>query len=136
MLGEDHPDTFASRNNLACAYQAVGDLGRAIPLYERALADGVRMLGEDHPATRAARGRGAPTAHPHSDGEGLHVQRAGPAEIPPRSAGPRERPPGRARPRALPPPPPPALPEGPLVQRDGPAVVLHRLVGVREVVAG
>ncbi|MEE1829531.1 tetratricopeptide repeat protein, partial [Streptomyces sp. SP17KL33] len=49
MLGEDHPDTYASRNNLAGAYEAVGDLGRAIPLYEHALADRVRVLGEDHP---------------------------------------------------------------------------------------
>ncbi|WP_425320945.1 tetratricopeptide repeat protein [Actinomyces bowdenii] len=39
VLGADHPSTLASRNNLAYAYGAVGDLGRAIPLYERTLAD-------------------------------------------------------------------------------------------------
>ena len=49
MLGEDHPDTLTSRNNLADAYQAAGDLGRAIPLFEQALADRGRVLGEDHP---------------------------------------------------------------------------------------
>ena len=39
VLGEDHPDTLTSRNNLAGAYQAAGDLGRAIPLFEQTLAD-------------------------------------------------------------------------------------------------
>jgi hypothetical protein len=34
VLGADHPDTLASRNNLAGAYQSAGDLGRAIPLYK------------------------------------------------------------------------------------------------------
>ncbi|WP_217199491.1 tetratricopeptide repeat protein, partial [Streptomyces buecherae] len=32
VLGGDHPDTLVSRNNLAGAYRAVGDLERAIPL--------------------------------------------------------------------------------------------------------
>ena len=49
VLGEDHPDTLAARGNLAYAYQAAGDLGRAIPLYEQTLADYVRVLGTDHP---------------------------------------------------------------------------------------
>ena len=35
VLGEDHPRTLTSRNNLAYAYQAAGDLGRAIPLSSR-----------------------------------------------------------------------------------------------------
>jgi tetratricopeptide (TPR) repeat protein len=39
VLGPDHPDTVTSINNLADAYQAGGDLGRAVPLYEQALAD-------------------------------------------------------------------------------------------------
>ena len=55
MLGADHPDTLASRNNLAGAYRAAGDLGRAIPLYEQTLADSVRVLGADHPQTLTAR---------------------------------------------------------------------------------
>ena len=49
MLGEHHPNTLSSRNNLASAYQAAGDLGRAIPLYEQTLTDSERVLGEDHP---------------------------------------------------------------------------------------
>ena len=55
VLGADHPDTLASRNNLAAAYQDAGDLGRAIPLYEQTLADRLRVLGADHPDTLASR---------------------------------------------------------------------------------
>jgi hypothetical protein len=52
VLGEDHPNTLASRNNLAGAYRALGDVVRAIPLYEQALAGCLRVLGEDHPTTK------------------------------------------------------------------------------------
>ncbi len=38
-LGSDHPDTLASRGNLANAYQAAGRTTEAIPLHERTLAD-------------------------------------------------------------------------------------------------
>ncbi|MBL3670511.1 tetratricopeptide repeat protein [Streptomyces sp. M2CJ-2] len=55
VLGEDHPSTLASRNNLAYAYQSAGDLGRAIPLFEQTLTDRVRVLGEDHPSTLISR---------------------------------------------------------------------------------
>jgi tetratricopeptide (TPR) repeat protein len=51
LLGENHPDTLTSRDNLAGTYRAAGDLGRAIPLFERALADWQRVLGDDHPQT-------------------------------------------------------------------------------------
>ena len=37
------------------AYQDAGDLGRAIPLYEQALADRQRVLGADHPDTLGSR---------------------------------------------------------------------------------
>ncbi|MDB4872624.1 MAG: hypothetical protein JWL97_3628, partial [Gemmatimonadales bacterium] len=37
LHGEDHPDTLASRSNLAYAYESAGGLGRAIPLYEQTL---------------------------------------------------------------------------------------------------
>ncbi|HEX7537091.1 MAG TPA: tetratricopeptide repeat protein [Dermatophilaceae bacterium] len=50
-LGDDHPNTLASVNNLAGAYRSAGDLGRAIPLYEQALTDCRRILGDDHPDT-------------------------------------------------------------------------------------
>ncbi|MGW2786651.1 FxSxx-COOH system tetratricopeptide repeat protein [Streptomyces populi] len=55
MLGEDHPDTLVSRSNLAAAYDQVGDLARAIPLYEQTLSDMLRVLGEDHPDTLVSR---------------------------------------------------------------------------------
>ncbi|MFI6522653.1 tetratricopeptide repeat protein, partial [Spirillospora sp. NPDC050679] len=54
-LGEDHPYTLTSRNNLASIYQAAGDLKQAIALHEKTLADRQRVLGEDHPATLTSR---------------------------------------------------------------------------------
>jgi hypothetical protein len=55
VLGESHPNTLASRNNLALAYQAVGRVGEAIPLFEATLADRVRVLDEDHRSTLVSR---------------------------------------------------------------------------------
>jgi hypothetical protein len=56
LAGQDHPDTLRSSRNLAYAYQAAGDLGRAIPQFEQALAGYTRVLGPDHPDTLATRG--------------------------------------------------------------------------------
>ncbi|WKG13603.1 tetratricopeptide repeat protein (plasmid) [Nocardia sp. PE-7] len=55
VLGTDHPNTLASRNNLASAYESAGRVAEAIPLYERTLTDSERVLGEDHPNTLASR---------------------------------------------------------------------------------
>jgi hypothetical protein len=55
ILGPDHNDTLASRNNLAYAYETAGNLGEAIPLYEANLADSERVLGADHPDTLLSR---------------------------------------------------------------------------------
>ena len=55
VLGEDHPDTLGTRNNLASAYESAGDLGRAIPLYEAGLTDSIRVRGKDHPGTLTSR---------------------------------------------------------------------------------
>ena len=55
MLGADHPDTLASRADLAEAYASAGRLREAITLYERNLADAERVLGADHPDTLASR---------------------------------------------------------------------------------
>jgi len=44
-----------SRNNLAVAYRDAGDLGRAIPLFERVLGAQLRVLGQDHPHTLISR---------------------------------------------------------------------------------
>ena len=54
-LGPDHPDTLASRNNLANAYEFAGRLNEAIELHEQNLADRERVLGADHPDTLASR---------------------------------------------------------------------------------
>lgn len=55
MPGPDHPDTLASRNNLAGAYQDAGDLTRAIPLLQQTLTDCERVLGAEHPITKTVR---------------------------------------------------------------------------------
>ncbi|MEU8563907.1 tetratricopeptide repeat protein [Streptomyces cyaneofuscatus] len=55
VLGETHPNTLASRNNLAGAYESAGDLGRATPLYEVTLVQCEQVLGETHPDTLASR---------------------------------------------------------------------------------
>ncbi|MFT3875135.1 MAG: tetratricopeptide repeat protein [Propioniciclava sp.] len=55
VLGNDHPSTLTSRNNLAYAYQAAGDLSRAIPLYQQTLNERERVLGNDHPSTLGSR---------------------------------------------------------------------------------
>ena len=63
LLGPDHPDALASRNNLAGAYESVGRLTEATALYEQVLADSIRVLGEDHPNTLASRNNLAHAYH-------------------------------------------------------------------------
>ncbi|MFD9645391.1 tetratricopeptide repeat protein, partial [Streptomyces sp. NPDC059082] len=55
VLGDTHPDTLTSRNNLAGAYESAGHLGRAIPLYETTLAQRLEVLGDTHPHTLGSR---------------------------------------------------------------------------------
>ncbi|WP_415640918.1 tetratricopeptide repeat protein, partial [Skermania piniformis] len=55
VLGADHPNTLASRHNLAYTYRSAGRLGEAIDLFEAVLTDSVRVLGADHPNTLASR---------------------------------------------------------------------------------
>ncbi|MFJ9371587.1 tetratricopeptide repeat protein [Nocardia sp. NPDC101769] len=43
-------------NNLASTYQAMGNLGQAIELFERTLTDCERVLGDDHPMTTVVHG--------------------------------------------------------------------------------
>ncbi|MCL8013436.1 tetratricopeptide repeat protein [Streptomyces sp. AS02] len=50
-LGSRDLLTLRLRNNLADAYQSVGDLDRAIPLFQRALDERQRLLGDTHPDT-------------------------------------------------------------------------------------
>ena len=55
MLGANHPDALASRNNLAYAYayRSAGRLDDATRLFEKVLAECERLLGSDHPVTSA-----------------------------------------------------------------------------------
>ncbi|WP_454936060.1 tetratricopeptide repeat protein [Actinomyces oris] len=55
VLGPHHPDTLASRNNLASTYRDAGRLDKAIILYEQNLEESVRVLGTDHPSTLTSR---------------------------------------------------------------------------------
>ncbi|CAL1136673.1 unnamed protein product, partial [Cladocopium goreaui] len=50
-LGEDHPDTLTSLNNLALLLYAQGHLAEAEPLFRKALEKSKAKLGEDHPDT-------------------------------------------------------------------------------------
>ena len=54
-LGPHHPDTLASRNNLAGTYRASGRLDKAIAMYKQTLEDSTRILGPDHPSTLTSR---------------------------------------------------------------------------------
>ena len=55
VLGPDHPDTLAVRNNLALVYESVGRFGEAIELFEQVLDERERVLGADHPDTLKTR---------------------------------------------------------------------------------
>ena len=54
-LGPHHPDTLASRNNLAGAYRVSGRLDKAIALYEQVFSGRSRVLGPDHRSTLMSR---------------------------------------------------------------------------------
>jgi tetratricopeptide (TPR) repeat protein len=55
ILGPDHPDTLASRGNLANAYLIADRIDEAIILDEQNLADAERVLGPDHRNTLSTR---------------------------------------------------------------------------------
>jgi len=51
VLGDDHPDTLRSMNNLAFLYMRQGRYAEAEPIFRKALASQRRVLGDDHPDT-------------------------------------------------------------------------------------
>ncbi len=53
-LGERHPDTLTSMNNLALTLHAQGDLAGTHALHEKVLEIRRRVLGEEHPDTLAS----------------------------------------------------------------------------------
>jgi tetratricopeptide (TPR) repeat protein len=50
-LGDTHPDTITSMNNLAGLYKSQGRYGEAEPLYTKALQLCEKVLGKEHPDT-------------------------------------------------------------------------------------
>lgn len=54
-VGSDHPDTLASRNDLASAYESAGRPDEAIGFFEQVVAESERVLGIDHPVTLTSR---------------------------------------------------------------------------------
>ena len=50
-LGEEHPDTLRSMNNLAISYSDLGRRNEAVELREQVLEASKRSLGEEHPDT-------------------------------------------------------------------------------------
>jgi tetratricopeptide (TPR) repeat protein len=55
ILGPDHPETLACRNDLAISYWRAGRLCEAIELHKSTLARRERVLGHDHPDTLGSR---------------------------------------------------------------------------------
>jgi tetratricopeptide (TPR) repeat protein/tRNA A-37 threonylcarbamoyl transferase component Bud32 len=55
MLGPDHPDTFATRDDLVAAYRANGQLHKALALRQNTLRLREAKLGPDHPDTLESR---------------------------------------------------------------------------------
>ena len=51
VLGEEHPDTLSSMNNLACALRKAGQYAEAIEMHRTVLSVRRRVLGEEHPNT-------------------------------------------------------------------------------------
>jgi tetratricopeptide (TPR) repeat protein len=54
LLGEEHPHTATSRNNLAFCLNSQGRHGEALPLYREALKARRKVLGEGHADTAAS----------------------------------------------------------------------------------
>ncbi len=54
MLGEKHPDTLISMNNLAFTWEAQGRNAEAINLMEQCVHLRGQILGVDHPSTVAS----------------------------------------------------------------------------------
>jgi tetratricopeptide (TPR) repeat protein len=54
QLGDNHPDTATSLNNLAGLYRSQGRYAEAEPLYQEALAIIKQQLGDNHPATASS----------------------------------------------------------------------------------
>src|SRR6266511_1513037 len=77
VLGDDHPDTLTSMNNLAETRRTLGDFEGARELFEETLARSRRVLGDDHPDTLISMSLLAASRHALGNFEGargLHEQ--------------------------------------------------------------
>jgi len=72
LMGEDHPQTLASMNNLAETRRALGDLQGARELHQQNLVNLQRVLGEDHPETLASMNNLAEVRRNLGDLQGAH----------------------------------------------------------------
>ena len=70
ILGEEHPDTLTSMNNLASTLRQKGDLQGARELQEKELEICRRILGEEHPDTLISMGNLASTLVMQGDLQG------------------------------------------------------------------
>ena len=55
-LGDRHPSTATSLNNLADLYSSMGQYDRALPLFESAVNIAEEVFGIDHPHTKVYQG--------------------------------------------------------------------------------
>jgi Tetratricopeptide repeat/TIR domain len=67
LLGEEHPDTLTSKNDLAATLRAKGELAAARRLQEEVLAAFERLQGEEHPDTLASKHELALTLYAHGE---------------------------------------------------------------------
>ena len=67
ILGEEHPDTLTSMNNLADTLRVQGDLNGARELHEKVLEIRRRILGEEHPDTLTSMNNLADTLRDQGD---------------------------------------------------------------------
>ena len=67
VLGEEHPDTLASMNNLAASLHGLGDLEAACALHEQVFERVSRVLGEEHPDTLTSMSNLASSLHEVGD---------------------------------------------------------------------
>ncbi|MFD0123015.1 FxSxx-COOH system tetratricopeptide repeat protein [Streptomyces virginiae] len=76
-LGNDHPDTLESRNNLANALQDLGRHQEAADLHQQNLTTRERTLGPNHPSTHSSRNNLANALYGlgrHQEAADLHQQ--------------------------------------------------------------
>jgi tetratricopeptide (TPR) repeat protein len=70
LLGDDHPDTLESMNDMAEVLRELGELQSALKLHEQALAGRRRALGDNHPRTLHSLNNVAETLRELGDLEG------------------------------------------------------------------